>query len=690
MEQQQIVPEVIRNQQWVEQVFSEDPAAPLPFSFVYGGRNSAEITATWPRKVTQRELGNNKLERTLTLTDPQTGLEVKAVAIIYTDTPGVDWTLYVTNTGAVDTPILEQVKAIDLAVDTGQNALVIFHGLHGCYPHSWLPFDKQLGGGDEVKVGAIHGRATMRDSVFWNIGIDNGGLIVAIGWSGQWCGSVTRAREGAGIRVEAGMEWLHLRLHPGESIRMPRILALHYQGEEARSYNLFRHTMFTHIMPRIKGKLVVPPIAHLSTAFYEMDYGTETEVLSQLESIRGLGFEYFWLDAYYTKGGFPGGMGNYGVPVEEIMPEPTNYPHGLKVIPEAVNKEGLKFLLWFEPERVAPGTHIATHYPHFVISPDGNGSGLYNLGLPEAREYMTEALDAAIKEWSISCLRIDYNLNPGPFWQFENEKDPDRVGMAEIRYMEGLYQMWDDLLAANPDLFIDNCASGGNRIDLETCARSLPLWRTDSTIGPLMISDFDGSALLNNLMTAALSRYVPFSTSGQMGPAPYHFRSGMNAGGISFCEDVRNMHEHPQELINKGRARYSCPPPQDLYGEAGYPREQLKAAIAEAKRLRKYYFGDFYNISAVTSSANDWCVIQYHRPETGDGLIVAYRRHTSPYGNFTCALHDIDPEAKYRVMRAIDYQPMRAQTMKGSDLVQLKIELDTKPGSMMIEYKKLK
>jgi alpha-galactosidase len=42
------------------------------------------------------------------------------------------------------------------------------------------------------------------------------------------------------------------------------------------------------------------------------------------------------------------------------------------------------------------------------------------------------------------------------------------------------------LLAANPGLFIDNCASGGQRIDLETCARSIPLWRTDGTIGPLL------------------------------------------------------------------------------------------------------------------------------------------------------------------------------------------------------------
>jgi hypothetical protein len=56
--------------------------------------------------------------------------------------------------------------------------------------------------------------------------------------------------------------------------------------------------------------------------------------------------------------------------------------------------------------------------------------------------------------------------------------------------------MWDDLLQAYPHLFIDNCASGG-RIDLETSARSIPLWRTDATIDSLARLDFNQAALQN-------------------------------------------------------------------------------------------------------------------------------------------------------------------------------------------------
>ena len=99
--------------------------------------------------------------------------------------------------------------------------------------------------------------------------------------------------------------------------------------------------------------------------------------------------------------------------------------------------------------------------------------------------------------------------------------------------------MWDDLLTAYPHLLIDNCASGGRRIDLETCSRSLPLWRSDNTcdmVGsdPARIAH---AAIKNQLMSLGLNRYVPFSTVGQMGTTPYLFRSGFN-GGIAFARGL--------------------------------------------------------------------------------------------------------------------------------------------------------
>jgi alpha-galactosidase len=169
------------------------------------------------------------------------------------------------------------------------------------------------------------------------------------------------------------------------------------------------------------------------------------------------------------------------------------------------------------------------------------------------------------------------------------------------------------------------------------------------------------AALKNQVMSAGLNRYVPFSTVGQMGSTPYLFRSGFNAG-IDFAEDIR-----PKE----------------------YPREQLKQAIAEGKRLRKYYYGNFYPLSPVTISPTDWCVMQYHRAKEQDGMVVAFRRPEAPDAEFQIKLHEIDPAAEYEVTQATTYEPSAPTRVKGAELTTMKLHLDERPGSIIIEYRKL-
>ena len=146
-----------------------------------------------------------------------------------------------------------------------------------------------------------------------------------------------------------------------------------------------------------------------------------------------------------------------------------------------------------------------------------------------------------------------------------------------------------------------------------------------------------------------------------MGSTPYWFRSGFNAG-IAFGEDVR---------------------------PADYPRDQLKQAIAEGKRIRKYYFGNFYPLNDVTTSPEDWCVMQYHRTAEQDGMVIAFRRHRSPYSSYDFALKEIEPKAKYKVTFYPTYIPAKKIEMLGNELLHLKAEITVCPGSLLIEYKRI-
>ncbi|MBN2295551.1 MAG: NPCBM/NEW2 domain-containing protein [Pirellulales bacterium] len=635
----------------------------LPFSFVYGGKPSSELIGKWKRSVEEKEIDATRRLRTLVLSDPESGLEVRAVAIIYTDTQGVDWTLYFTNKGKQDTPFLEQVKALDVSIVPGDERPVTLHRITGspCRVDDWLPLADDLPRGKRIEFAAAGGRSSNAIGPFFNLQWGKGGVVTAIGWSGQWIADASRRGDGS-VRLTAGMQYMRLRLHPGETIRSPRILQVYWFGDEPLvGHNLFRQTMLKHILPKVNGKTATPPIVHLSTSFYELNDSTEANVLSHLESIKGLGFEVFWLDAYWTRDGFPKGMGNYGFPIKRAEP-PDRFPRGLRPIGDAAHAAGMGYLMWFEPERVYKDTQLDKEHPEWIMQAGNGFGGHYNLGIPAAREYMTRYLLAAIKEYRLTWLRIDYNFDPLDFWKARDAKTPDRVGMSEIRYVEGHYRMWDDILAACPYLAIDNCSSGGRRIDLETCARAIPLWRTDATIGPLMGKNYLQSALQNQLITAGLSRYVPFSTSGQMGVTPYLFRSGFNAG-ISFCEDCR---------------------PKD------YPRDMLKQAIAEGNRIRKYYFGNFYPLSEVDTDARHWCIMQYHRPEHRDGMVMAFRRHQSRFSGYQCKLHEIDPTVEYDVTYAYDYSRTKPVRMLGAKLANLDLEINDCPGSVVIEYKAVK
>jgi hypothetical protein len=88
---------------------------------------------------------------------------------------------------------------------------------------------------------------------------------------------------------------------------------------------------------------------------------------------RDLGCDTHWLDAVWFEGGFPDGVGNW-------FCRPQGFSKGLKPVSEACHEMGLKFLVWFEPERVARGTRLAREHPEFVFG--GKEGGLFKLGDP--------------------------------------------------------------------------------------------------------------------------------------------------------------------------------------------------------------------------------------------------------------------------------------------------------------------
>jgi alpha-galactosidase len=275
---------------------------------------------------------------------------------------------------------------------------------------------------------------------------------------------------------------------------------------------------------------------------------------------------------------------------------------------------------------------------------------LFNLGDPAAREWLTDFISRCVSDWGITVFRQDFNIAPLRFWQAADA--PDRQGIAENRYVEGLYTMWDELRRRHPKLTIDNCASGGRRIDLETCSRSYPLWRSDTQCcGRAM-------PVQDQVQTAGLSLYVPLHAAGVWSFDPYLFRS-VATMGVNVCQDLRKTDEATVQ--------------------------QARRAIAEMKRLRPLWQGDYYPLFPISLDETQWCGWQCHRADLDRGFAMVFRRARSPYSSAELALHALDPQAKYTVNFA---DTDRTEVLTGAQLQLWQTTIDMPAKSLLMVYER--
>ena len=619
----------------------------IPFSFQYDGKPSAALLPTWKRTHAASPAADGRERHTVTYADPATGLEVACEVTVFTDFPAAEWVLRLRNTAAADTPLIQDLVPLDLGVTVPDSGDVVLHHANGstCAATDFLPVDQAVGPNASIDLAPVGGRSSNGRLPFFNLQWPGGGLVGAIGWSGQWALRLHR-NEGVGLFLRAGQQATRFRLHPGEAVRTPRILLVKWDGDDPlRGHNLLRRLLLAHYAPRLQGQVVLPPITH--NGWFTFNQGNEVDEKNQLDLMRPmalLGVEVYWLDAGWFEGGWPSGVGSW-------VPRADAFPRGLRPLADAAHAAGMKFIVWFEPERVHPASRIAKEHPDFVLR-TGDGDGLFNLGDPKARQWLTDYLVAFLEESGIDIYRNDFNIDPLPFWQKADA--PDRQGIAEMRYVEGLYTMWDDLRARRPGLWIDNCASGGRRIDLEMISRSLPLWRSDSQCCG------HAQPVWDQVQMAGLSLYVPLHQGGCWAFDPYAFRS-IATTGANLCPDPRAK---------------------------DFPADLARAAIAEAKSLRPFYQGDYYPLAPTGLDEGQWCGWQLDRPDLGQGFAVFFRRPKSLYVALEARLRGLDPAATYEVTFAESYEPKGKTAMSGADLGRLHVEIPSAPGSVLVRYRK--
>ena len=619
-----------------------------PFSFLYDGKNSDELLQTWPLKRTNKKLDNNRTEHTLVYTDPKTQLVVRCTGIEYHDFPTVEWTVYFKNTGSRDTPILENIQSLDIQLTRGNAGEFKLHHQAGdlCVQNSYQPHVTTLTSGLEKVFAPRGGRPTDTQFPYFNLELQDQGVIIVVGWIGQW--SARFKRDSANdIQIIAGQELTHLKLHPGEEIRTPLMVLQFYKGDWIRSQNIWRRWMFAHNYHRPGGKLRPPQWnGNSSLWFHEMTKANEDcqNMFVDRYIEEGLKLDYWWMDAGWYVGAAEKGWPFTGT--WEVDRRPNRFPNGLRGVADHINKLGVKTIVWFEPERVYPGTWLAEDRPQWVLG--GKGGGLLNMGNPEARTWLTKHISKLIKKERIAVYRQDYNIDPLNFWRGSDAED--RQGITENLYAQGYLAYWDGLLKSDPKLHIDSCSSGGRRNDLETARRSVPYLRSDYIFEPIGQQGH----------IYGISFWLPFHGGPTRATDPYVFRSNMCPAMLT-CWDMRN---------------------KDLDYDA------IRTLTSQWRKIAHLYLTDYYPLTPYSIKTDAWLAWQFNSPETGQGLVQAFRRPNSSYLAAQYKLHGLEADATYTIT---NFDEPGTTTATGRELMEkgLRVEIENLPGAVVFTYKKI-
>lgn len=587
------------------------------------------------------------------------GITVTVMTAVYENYGTFEWAVYFRNEGTENSPVLSEVNAADLSFGGQDPCLHYFIGDDSEDRHAMKPESILLRPGISFEIQPFGGRPTNFMLPFFRLSTGEETAVISVGWSGQWRCRFDTVNAISSVRMSAGQVNLHAYLTPGEEIRTPMMTFLFAdcrcdcEAGEDRVINLWRRFLIDCNMRLINGELMKPHTgASTSWIYAEMRDATDANQIAAFDVYRenGIKPDYWWMDAgWYFKGDHE--LIDNWTQTGSWEIDTNRFPSEMRDITTHVEKYGSKTLLWFEPERITENTFLAGK-PEWQVTPS-----LLDLGNPEARAWLSGRVNSVLKKAGISIYRQDYNIDPLDHWlRRDSENAPDRWGITENHYVTGYLAYWDSLIAENPEMMLDSCASGGRRNDLETVRRSVSLHKTDADY-----SDFTRK----QAMHYSFYQWLPYFGTPVTGAGyttdieKYAFRSAM-IPWFTYSYDVRKSAE-----------------------ENAY--EPAAEALEEWHDTNMFFWGDYYPLTGWSNSDSDWIGWEFYDDEQRGGIIQLFRRDSSEEDMKTFVLRGLDPNTTY-VIHDYDGDPVSLATGRELCGTGITVVIPEKRSSALIKF----
>ncbi len=401
------------------------------------------------------------------------------------------------------------------------------------------------------------------------------------------------------VRVVMGIdtESFGWKLGPGESFQTPEaVLAYSSTGLDGMTHAL--HDLYRRHLTRGPWRDKPRPslVNNWEATYFDFD---SDKLLDIARTAAGRGIEMLVLDDgwFGCRNTDDNSLGDWFVNEKKL-------PGGLKRLADEINKLGMKFGLWVEPEMVSPDSELFRAHPDYALQVPGRSPMLsrtqlvLDLSREEVRRCVYDQLHKVLSSANIEYVKWDMNRSLTDVAGFCLEAD--RQGELFHRYVLGVYDLQERLLHDFPDLLLENCASGGGRFDPGMLYYSPQIWTSDNTDAIDRLRIQEGTALIYPLSTmGAHVAACPSHTNGRV--TPFETRGLVSLPGCFGYElDLTKLTGEELDMIPGQLENYRKYGPVfhggDYYRLASYGENQEYDALMAVSKDKRVAVVDYVHV----------------------------------------------------------------------------------------------
>lgn len=287
----------------------------------------------------------------------------------------------------------------------------------------------------------------------------DGYLSLALAWSGNW----TIRQAGPG-QLWAGMDtaYFNTSLAPGDTLRLFDIYFSEADTREHSAAGLRQYFFDTGALIKKAGWTTLP-VTYNTWWCFEDKFLNEDICLEHAKLCETAGITNFMLDA----GWFGGNRKDISWFEKRGDWEDINtldFPGGMACLGSKITGKGLNFGIWCEIEAIGEFAKLADIHPEFLARRDGQRRGYLCMADPRVRVWAMGHISRLIDDYHASWIKFDFNLDPGYGCNASGHGHGSSDGL--YRHYEGYYALLDEIHRKYPSVVLENCSSGGLRMDL--------------------------------------------------------------------------------------------------------------------------------------------------------------------------------------------------------------------------------